>query len=105
MSLQALASISSVPFLVLATFCLGSDFWAMVAEDIFFVVAGLFHLGDVAAMGLGEGIAVSDVGLDVEDGGLVEEVDAFDVEDVVLDFEQANGAETDGVGAMGGAGG
>ena len=59
----------------------------MIAEDVLFVVAGLLHFGDIAAVGLGEGVAVGDVGFDVEDGGLVEEVDAFDMEDVAFDFE------------------
>lgn len=81
-----------------------SNVGAVVAEDIFFIFFSLFHLGDIAAVGLGEGVAVGDIGLDVEDGGLVEEVDAFNLEKVAVDAQEAKGAEADGVGAVWGAG-
>lgn len=81
------------------------DFGAIAPKHIFLMVLGLFHRRDIAAVGLGKGIAVGDVGLDVQHWGLVEQVDASDPEDIAINGQEAQGTEADRVGAVGGAGG
>jgi hypothetical protein len=60
---------------------------------------------DLASVGGEDEVAGDEVGLDVDDGGLVEEVEAVNVDGEPVDAFDAGGGEADGVGARGGADG
>ena len=67
---------------------------------------GLRRLVGEAGACAGVAVGVGDIGLDVEDGGAVDEVVAGDNEDwALLDAEKTDGGEADGVGTEGAAGG
>lgn len=52
---------------------------------------------DPPGLGIGEGVGLGNVGLDVEDGGMVEEVALIDMEGDPFDVSETNAGKADGV--------
>ena len=59
---------------------------APIAKNIGFPLSLPFHVADVAAVGVGKSVAITDVGFDVEDGGAIEQVNTLDVQNGAIHF-------------------